>query len=68
LRGRTWGPARNNNPFRRSNIIIALGTEVVSIVQDESGKLIINQMIKTENTSLGEEVKKILAIENIKFQ
>ena len=41
LKGRTWGPNKANNPFRRSNITIAIGREMVSIIQGENEQLII---------------------------
>ena len=67
-KGRLWGPAKEDNPFRRSNITFAKGTELVSIIQGEDGSLIINEFRITKNTSLGNEVKNILKKKGLFFK
>ncbi len=65
LKGRCWGPKGKDNPFSATNITIAIGTELVSISQTDDGQLRIHEFSKTENTSLGERVRKILQEEGL---
>lgn len=68
LRGRLWGRNKKNNPYVASNITIGVGKELVSISQGPDGKLRIHEFSKTENTSLGKEVRKILKKAELSFE
>ena len=69
LRGsRCWGPKREDNPFSASNIIIATGSELISVSQNENGELRIHEFSKTENTSLGKEARAVLQSQGLSFE
>lgn len=68
LKGRCWGPKRENNPYSASNITIAIGTELVSISQDPDGSLRIHEFSRTEGTLLGERIREILQREGLSFK
>jgi hypothetical protein len=68
LRGRLWGRGKKDNPYRASNITIAIGKELVSISQGPDGKLRIHEFSKTENTSLGKDIRKILEKAGLSFE
>ena len=60
LKGRCWGPTREDNPYVKSNITLAIGEELISVSQNQEGELIIHEFVKTKGTSLGKTVRKIL--------
>jgi len=59
LKGRCWGPKREDNPYTATNITFGIGNELVSISQG-GNKLVIHEFRKRRNTKLGEMVRKIL--------
>lgn len=70
LRGRCWGLKlkRQNNPYRATNITIAIGSELVSISQREDGVLRIHEFSRTKDTCLGKGIKKILQEEGLSIE
>jgi len=70
LRGRCWGIKKvvKNNPYGGTNTTIAIGDELVSVSLGKDGKLIIHEFVKTQNTKLGNEVKKILKQGNLNLK
>ena len=63
LRGRTWGMAKfndGNNPYKGTNITIAIGDELISICQPRK-KLVVHQFKRVRSTALGRRVRKLLA-------
>ena len=62
LRGRCWGTVKEhfNNPFARSNITIAIGDELITIIQNPDGSLKVHEFCRSSNTELGRVVKKTL--------
>ncbi len=69
LKGRTWGLTgdstgeRNpcypkSNPYGGSHTTIGIDNELVVVVADRQGGVRVFEFILTENTELGEEVKK----------
>ena len=62
LRGRIWGMEKfnnYNNPYKGTNITIAIGDELISICQPNE-KLVIHEFKLTSNTKLGRRVRKML--------
>lgn len=59
LKGRCWGPKRENNPHGGSNINIFVANEAVAISQ-HGDKLAIYEYRQTENTKLGKMVRETL--------
>lgn len=72
LKGRCWGPNKDNNPFIFSNITIATEIggriELVSISQKEDGILRIHEFIKTNGTGLGFAVRGCFEKAGLKFE
>lgn len=66
LKGRCWGPKREDNPYGATNITLAIGKELVSISQ-KGNKLIIHEFSKTNNTSLGRKIREIFKKEELIF-
>ena len=62
LKGRCWGLRKKeeDNPYLGSNITIAMAKELVTISEADNGELKIHEFVKTTNTNLGKEVRKIL--------
>jgi hypothetical protein len=72
LKGRCWGPklAEGNdrkNPFRGSNITIAVGMELVSISQNPDGSLNIHEFAQVYGTTLGKKIRAMLKEEQIQI-
>jgi hypothetical protein len=69
LRGRCWGPTKthSNNPFARSNITIAFGDELITIIQNLDGSLRIHEFSRSVNTELGRIVEEILKEAGLKI-
>jgi len=59
LKGRCWGPSKEDNPYKGSNITMAIGDELVSVCQGDDGRIRIHQFSKTDTTSLGAQVKEV---------
>jgi len=59
LRGTCWGPKSKENPYSGTNIVFAIGKELVAVSQ-LGNTLIIHEFEKTENTKLGQKVREIL--------
>jgi hypothetical protein len=60
LRGRCWGLRRSRNSFAGTNIIFALGEELVSVSMNSSGQLVVHQFKLVKETTLGTSVKNLL--------
>lgn len=65
LRGRCWGPRKNGNPFRASNITFTSGpdsekTELVSVLELPDGSLRIHEFVLAKGTKLGALVRQRL--------
>ena len=71
LKGRCWGPPKitknKTNPYARSNITIAVDNELITISQNHNGNLKIHEFTRTQNTKLGNEIRKILKNNKIKI-
>lgn len=68
LKGRTWGPKREGNPFAASNITFTdgeEGDELVSISALPDGTLVIHQFRRVPITGLGLRVERLLAEEGL---
>jgi hypothetical protein len=62
FRGRTWGSQTNpDNPYRASNITMAIGDEVVVINRNPQGDLVIHTFLRADTTDLGERVRTTLS-------
>jgi hypothetical protein len=70
LKGRCWGRKLKHaqNPYRNSNITIAIGDELVSISQSPDNSLTVHEFSKTENTSLGKQVRTVLKAEGLEIK
>lgn len=67
LKGRCWGPTDSKNPFSGSNITIAVGDELVSIIQNPDDSLKIHEFRRSDNTELGNIVEKNLKEAGLKI-
>ena len=67
LKGRCWGPKRDNNPYSATNITFLIGDELVSISQ-HGNQLAIHEFHKAENTKLGGMVKEVLRREGLSIK
>ena len=60
LKGRCWGPKRDDNPYSATNITFVVKDELISVSQSGKNTLIIHEFQKTTDTELGKKVKEIL--------
>ena len=61
MKGRTWGPKKKKGLFRGTNILIAVGSELVSVcLEKETGRLIVHQFVLVQKTKLGGQVRRTL--------
>lgn len=67
LKGRCWGPKREDNPYSATNITFFVGKEGVSISQ-HGDKLAVHEFYETKGTKLGRMVKEILRKEGLSFE
>lgn len=65
FRGRTWGQRNSENPFRATNITMAIGDEAVVVNQDLEGNLQIHGFSRDANTSLEKRVHERLQEEGL---
>lgn len=70
LQGRPYGLRRNNpgNPFAGTNILIAIGDELVSVSCPNGDELIANEFVRTKNTKLGRRIKRKLRSHGLKVR
>jgi len=61
LRGRCWGIVKKGNPFNGTTIVLAVGTELIIVSQDDN-HLKIHEFVRADNndTSLGKQVRALL--------
>lgn len=68
LKGRCWGPKKECNSYKGSNITLAIGNELITISQLPDGKLAIHEFVEGNDTLLGKRVKEIFDKEGIPFE